>query len=229
MFDLSRAFDTVNISFVSKKLEKIGIRGCLNDWVTSSLKDRNFFVKIRNEKSNEFYSNWGTPQGSVLGPLIFLIFINDLPQYLSHGRIFLYADDTYIVVSDCSKLGLMDNIDIVTNEFISWCKKNSVIINSSKTVLLEFYLLPKIPVGPTLSCFGSLIEPLTTTAFLGVTIDSHISWHAQIQTVCKKLQKSYFATSTLKNNLKTSSLLEVYYALVYSAISYCIITWGHNY
>nr|CAH7768887.1 unnamed protein product [Callosobruchus chinensis] len=226
MFDLSRAFDTVNISFVSKKIEKIGIRGCLNDWVTSFLKHRHFFVKIGNEKSNEFYSNWGTPQGSVLGPLIFLIFINDLPQYLSHGRIFLYADDTNIVVSDCSKSGLMDKIDIVTNEFISWCEKNSLIINSSKTVLLEFYLLPKIPAGPTLSCFGSLIEPSATTTFLGVTIDSHISWHAQIQTVCKKLQKSYFAINTLKNNFNTSSLLEVYYALMYSAISYCIITWG---
>nr|CAI5854122.1 unnamed protein product [Callosobruchus analis] len=228
MFDLSRAFDTVNSSFVAQKFEKIGIRGCLNDWISSFLEHRKFFVKIGNEKSNIFNSNWGTPQGSVLGLLIFLIFINDLPQYLSHGRIFLYADDTNIVVSDSSKSRLMGKMNTVTNEFKKWCQNNTLTINTSKTVLLEFYLHPKIPARPTLSCCGTLIEPSTTATFLGVTIDSHITWHAQTQSVCKKLQKSYFVINTLKNNLNLSSLLEVYYALVYSVVSYCIIIWGQG-
>nr|CAI5818761.1 unnamed protein product [Callosobruchus analis] len=144
-FDLSRAFDTVTSKFVSDKLQAMGIRDPINSWLTSYLDNRKVYVKICDAKSEEFELSSGTPQGSVLGPLIFLLFINDLPDHLTVGKPFLYADDTCIIVSASSKDELTSKIDITIKEFLSWCQKNRLLINSGKTILIEFHNKMKKP------------------------------------------------------------------------------------
>nr|CAH7759623.1 unnamed protein product [Callosobruchus chinensis] len=225
-FDLSRAFDTVTCKFVAAKLHSIGIRGCINACLTSFLEARRFFVKIEEARSDEFDADHGTPQGSVLGPLIFLLFINDLPQYISEGTPFLYADDTCIIISADHVELLQHKIQVVIKEFDDWCYKNRLIINFNKTVTMEFHTKLKPPTNINFNFHGALIKPSASTKFLGIFLDSHLSWDDHINAVCLKLSKGYYLINSLKHSLDTDGLVNVYYATAHSAISYCIVLWG---
>lgn len=138
-FDLSRAFDSLNFRFVTEKLSALGIHGSLQHWIYSFLNNRRIKVKIHDKISNEFKVDSGIPQGSVLGPLIFLLFINDLPDYILEGEIFAFADDTNIIISDFNISNLVNKINNVLSQFDNWCQKNRLIINYSKTVAIEFH------------------------------------------------------------------------------------------
>lgn len=107
-FDLSRAFDTLHPGFVSEKFASLGLEGNINEWICSYLSNRKFTVKVKNKYSKTYSLTCGTPQGSILGPLIFLLYVNDLPSYISEGMVFMYADDTTVVVSDVSPEGVSE-------------------------------------------------------------------------------------------------------------------------
>ena len=124
----SSAFDTLYIPFVADKLEKLGIRGNVNDWLISYLTNRSLLVKIGDIISDRYEVSMGTPQGSVLGPLIFLLFINDLPECIKYGKVFMYADDTSIIVSSRGLEELEKLLNTVLGQFNSWCYKNRLII-----------------------------------------------------------------------------------------------------
>ena len=224
-FDLSRAFDTLNIEFVSEKLEKLGIRGTANSLLTSYLKDRRFVVKQGDSISKEYTTNKGTPQGSVLGPLIFLLFVNDLPQYITEGKVFIYADDTSIVTSDTNPVEAQRKVVHIINQFCEWCTKNQLMINLQKTVLINFY--NKIEKSSTFHPIiqNHTLKPIKSTKFLGLIIDSQMSWDLHIDFISKKLNKAYYIIKNLKNKLEPVSLMSVYYANFYSVISYNITVW----
>ena len=179
-FDLSRAFDTVCGRFMSEKLHNIGIRDSINLWLTSFLEKRNFFVKIGDSRSDEFDVEYGTPQGSVLGPLMFILYINDLPHHLSAGKLFLYADDTCVIVTAVSQNELIQKIQTVTIEFQNWCSKNRLIINFSKTVIVQ-YFKNKIPPIINFLFNNITIESSNSCKFLGVFLDSRLSWEEQVK------------------------------------------------
>lgn len=228
-FDFSSAFDTINISFVAEKLEKIGIRGNINDWLTSYLSDRSLFVKIEDSLSDEYELSIGTPQGSVLGPLIFLLFINDLPEFISLGKIFMYADDTSIIVSATNLEELEDLANVILDQFNMWCYNNRLIINYEKTVCVLFKARSRnIYKNVNIFLNGNHLNLYTETKFLGVILDENLSWTRHIDQLCSKLSQSCFAISMLTNSLDRKSLINVYYALFYSKISYNIIAWGQS-
>lgn len=117
LFDLTRAFDTIDKDFLSTKLHHLGLRGPINEWVISFLSNRQIITKIGEAESDTFDMNIGTPQGSVLGPLLFLLFVNDLPNHITEGKVFMYADDTTIVVSDCKADIVLDKAKTILDEF----------------------------------------------------------------------------------------------------------------
>ena len=226
-FDLSRAFDSLNFNFVAKKLSKLGIQGSLQQWIYSFLNNRKIVVRIDDKTSSQFEINSGIPQGSVLGPLIFLMFINDLPDYILDGEVFIFADDTNIIISDLSIPKVIEKVNNVLMQFDHWCQKNRFIINYSKTMAIEFHKCSRPKIADLKLCINN--HPITVgnqCKFLGTMIDECLSYNDCINCICSKINKQYFAILTLKNCLNEQGLLTAYYSLIYSTISYNIIVYG---
>lgn len=228
-FDLSRAFDTINPDFLSTKLSAVGIRGPINDWLKSYMTDRALVVRVGEVDSQLFNTNLGTPQGSILGPLLFLLFINDLPDYiLQPGGLFMYADDTTMVISDVNFLNAVNKVNNILEVFKVWCDRNKLIINLNKTECIKFSYGNRAVPDINFSLDNTQIKITNKTKFLGVQVDENLKFSDQVSQVCSKLNKSLFALSSLKNDLNEDSLLSLYYAQVYSAMCYNITVWGQS-
>ena len=118
--------------------------------------------------------NIGTPQGSVLGPLIFLLFVNDLPNYITHGRVYMYSDDTTIVVSD-TDLSTLNKVNELLKEFSDWYNKNSLIIKYSKSTYIKFKNKYRITNNNFTFAFNNHdIKTVDAVSFLEITLDTHL-------------------------------------------------------
>lgn len=223
MFDLSKAFDTVDKEFLKQKLYNMGLRGNILNWIMSYMDGRILRVRVNNKYSSLRNLNLGVPQGSVLGPFLFLLYVNDMPNYIKSGHVTMFADDTTITVSADSPEEVEQLVYNVVDELSMWCQRNKLILNDRKTVCLNFGLQRLLPSTVTydhltLSEFGKL---------LGTNLDKKLLFDVHIDFVCKKLSKAYFAILQLKDVLDETDLLRTYYALAYPHISYNIICWGN--
>lgn len=224
-FDLSVAFDTVNRSFLLSKLYQLGIRGTILEWISSYMTGRTMSVKYNNCTSAVKSVDLGVPQGSVLGPLLFILYTNDLFKHVIADNITMYADDTTIVVraTDLGELEL--KIERVRCMMNAWCKKNDLILNGEKTVYMNIFNRKPIPDNFTLRQSINFSEK---TKFLGIHIDQHLSFEHHIQHVCSKLNSAFYAILKLKHTLDEGGLLSVYYALAYSFMADNVMTWGSS-
>ena len=218
---MSRAFDSLLPEFFCAKLHTIGIWGVILQWIHSFLTNRKLKVLLRGGESRDGSVEMGVPQGSILGPLIFLLFINDLPERLRDAHVVMYADDTSIAVADDDPERIEQRVSAICRDFVAWCRANRIMANESKTVYLNFHLRRALPPGVL-----TTINFEECCKFLGVVVDQHLSFVGHIESLCKKLNTSYFALMKLRNCLSTSGLLEAYYALCYSHMSYNILIWG---
>lgn len=223
MFDLSRAFDTVNIEFLVTKLYNMGIRGNLLQWIKSYMSNRKLLVKYADTMSDVKDVQMGVPQGSVLGPLLFTIYVNDLPTFITKGRVTMFADDTTITVSAQDPEELSKNITHVYNELDTWCQRNQLILNEKKTVFINFHIRREL--APEFLTENN-IDVSQSAKFLGTWLDSKLSWNVHVDFVCKKLNSAYFAIFQMKTVLDVKGLLNIYYALAYSHLAMNIVTWG---
>lgn len=156
----------------------------------------------------------GTPQGSVLAPLLFILFINDL---ILPGLTIKFADDTTVAISTDNSDEMLSAIKSACDKMNRWCFLNQLILNEEKTMKVHFYKTdPKIDIqGGT-----------QTVKFLGTYMDSKFTWEPQIDYICSKLSRSYFAILKMKHTVPYSTLLTLYYALVHCHLNYNIILWG---
>ena len=138
-FDLSRAFDSLQPEFVRDKLFRLGIRGPILEWLLSFLTGRTMRVAMTGAISYEAPVGLGVAQGSIIGPLIFLLFINDLPEFMSDTHLVIYADDTSVAVAAQDTEILSQRIERVVNRFNSWCTKNRIMLYFSKTAYINFH------------------------------------------------------------------------------------------
>ena len=141
--DAMKAFDTVNHKILLKKLEKIGIRGTLLKWLKNYLSNRKQCTIANNIVSSYRNISYGVPQGSVLGPLLFLIYVNDLTNILTNCKISLYADDTVIYISHGSLRNAIALIQSDLNILNTWCNMNKLTINCKKTKYCLFGMRSK--------------------------------------------------------------------------------------
>lgn len=231
--DLKKAFDTADHTILVDKLRHYGFRGVSNLWFKNYLQGRQQIVSIKGVESSSMEINVGVPQGSVLGPLLFLILINDLPNAVDFLTL-LFADDTTFQLSGKSLPELFAIANLELEKASVWFELNKLTLNASKTKYIVFRPKKK---KETLDDFYIKIDnnflerigdDLKTKSFkfVGVHIDENLSWTYHIQKVKAKLSFINQQISKVKNILPTDTLLTLYNCLFKPQIEYCIIAWG---
>lgn len=239
--DLAKAFDTISVPNLIAKLERIGIRGVQLSLFESYLTGRRQCVRIGDYTSDELPISYGVPQGSIIGPTLFLIYINELCRLtLANASIFTYADDTALLFhGDSWELVFQhaqSGLDLVT----SWLARNLLTLNVDKTKFLTFSLSAagKPPsstysliahscVSPHLKfCNCPCLSLTNCIKYLGVQIDDCLSFSIHINTLTSRLRRLMFIFRSLRHVADSTVLKLVYLALCQSLIQYCITAWG---
>ena len=232
--DLSKAFDVINHKILLHKLKSYGIRGLANDWFSSYLSNRTQFVEIDGQNSSRKQIMCGVPQGSILGPLLFLLYVNDIHQ-ACESSILSFADDTTLYISDHNFISLFGKVNEEINKLYKWFCANKLSLNANKT---KYIVIRPKHRRCDLDNMNVLINyiPLnrigqncvdTSVKFLGICIDEHLTWKNHIQQVNCKISKAMFAIKQVTNLLPGSLLRKLYFALVHPHLNYGILSWGN--
>ena len=224
--DFSKAFDCVNHNILLRKLEAFGVRGLANNWFRSYLSGRSQYVGVNKSVSSRKLIEYGVPQGSTLGPLLFLIFINDFPTCSNFFKFTLFADDSTLSCSfDHSNTRLMKiELERQLLPVFQWLSHNRIKLNSDKSNYIIFSYRKKIVID-SLEFGDSLLRQVHSTKFLGLFIDEHLSFRYHVDHVVNKISKSIGLLFKLNYYLPRNILLTLYNTLVLPYLNYGIIIW----
>ena len=225
--DLQKAFDTVDHKILLSKLGHYGIRGKANDWFRSYLTGRKQFVSINGSNSDLSAIEFGVPQGSVLGPLLFLIYINDLHFSIKYSITRHYADDTCLLIKNKSLKQLKKQLNIDLKILTSWLKANKIALNASKTEILIFRN-PKKPINYDLklSLDGNRLYPSKYVKYLGVLIDPHLNWSYHTKILAPKLSRAAGMLAKMRHYVTPEILRNLYFGIFSSLMTYGAQIWG---
>lgn len=246
--DLQKAFDTVSHDILLNKLKAAGIRGQTHDLLASYLSDRKQQVQLYDEESSEVKSEFttvtcGVPQGTVLGPILFLIYINELFQMNPDCTLLGFADDTVVY---CSGRNWTEAYSKATQAILSvkqWLDKHRLTLNTSKTEYMTFSTTKTgQPTDDSLTltihktcCVGT--DPCTCDKlkhtdkykYLGLTIDNHLKWNHHTQITASRIRRTIYKFRQLRNILNVHEIRKLYFAIVHSIAQYGILAWGGAY
>ena len=224
--DLQKAFDTVNHEILLAKLSSYGIRGVCNNWFRSYLSERSQFVSLKGICSSHMKVICGVPQGSTIGPSLFLIYINDLHFIFNKGIVHHFADDTNILYSGSKFSSIQCDINFEMKKLTEWFRCNKLSINESKTEVVVFRS-PNVNIPPNfiIKINKSKMMPCKYVKYVGVLIDEHLTWDYHIESVSKKLSQTVGILTKLRHYAPLKSLIAVYYALFYSHLTYGCVVW----
>jgi len=227
--DLQKVFDCVNHQILKGKLEFYRIQGKFSSLVKSYLTGRFQRVILGNFGLGEKSSNWkqiknGVPQGSILGPLLFLIYINDLPKVLDgNSHTVLYADDTSILIMGLNKRDLEENSNLTFQKIIKWFNSNRLTLNLNKTQFLEVKLKHSPNDGIKIKYEQMHVNNATEVSFLGLILEDSLSWKKHTKYVTGKLCSACYVLWKIRAVVSQDTLKTIYFAHFHSILSYGII------
>ena len=222
--DLKKAFDTVNHDLLIKKLEHYGFRGQCSDYLYSYFNNRKQYVQVDGHDSSYKPVVSGVPQGSILGPLCFSIFINDMPLAVKEETI-LFADDAAFVIVSPTLIGLYDKIKALFNDLTRYLNMNKLIPNSRKSKLMMFRSRPILEL-PSFVFGGEEIQWVSEYKYLGITIMDNLSYSKHINNTALTISRITGTFSCLRQIVPRDILIKLYYALVYPHLTNHITVWG---
>jgi hypothetical protein len=225
--DFQKAFDTVNHNILLNKLYKYGIRGVAFNWLKDYLSNRYQYVTFDNHDSQKKLIKCGVPQGSILGPLLFLLYINDITNVSDTIFPIIFADDTNIFLTGKNIDEIILNMNYELQNIVKWLNANKLSLNVGKTQYMIFRSQKtKISSSSELLINGTSLDYVESSKFLGVHIDSCFTWNRNIQSVRSKVSRGIGILNKAKHALNTATLITLYYSFIYPYLSYCIEVWG---
>ena len=228
--DLSKAFDTLDHQILLTKLNFYGIGGLALDWFSSYLTGRKQYVEVDGVKSGLLPLSTGVPQGSILGPLLFLIYMNDIPNANEDFKYILYADDTTLFSTIQVLATTPFDVNNQLTQIYDWLAVNKLSLNIKKTKYIVFHAINKDIDGliPELKINDIIIERVENFNFLGLIFNEHMFWKHHINTIANKLIKLSGILNKLKRFLPGYILRTLYFSMVQSRLLYGILAWGFD-
>ena len=236
--DFAKAFDTVNHDILLKKLEYYGIRGIAQKWFKSYLSDRMQCTEIGDTQSKLNYIKCGVPQGSILGPLLFLVYINDIILSSNTLKFTLFADDTSLFYSHKNKSEASNILNTELSKISLWLSANKLSLNVKKSKLLVFtYQKDDITDDHDqnedenvnkvkLLLNGETLEEVEYAKYLGILIDNKLNWSNQINAIKLKLSKGVGLLAKIRHYVPRSVLRSLYFSFINPYVDYNLLNWG---
>ena len=227
LIDFSKAFDMVDHQILLDKLSHYGIRGIALKLFESYLDGRQQSVTINNVKSENKVLVHGIPQGSILGPLLFIIYINDIPNIQKLTKFILYADDANIIITGANAHEIITKYRELATVLSHWVACNGLMLNVGKT---NYMIFSNIDIGdlnshqPTMN--NRPIERKYVAKFLGVLVDSRLQWTHHIKSLSTKMSRNCGILYKMKGILPQKAMLTLYHSFIQSHLNYCSLIWG---
>ena len=225
--DLQKAFDTVDHNILLEKLKHYGIRGVANQWLRSYLTGRKQFVFVSGVMSEILRILHGVPQGSVLGPLLFILYINDIHNCIINSNTFLFADDTGLLISNRQLKTIQNKLNIDLKSLYKWLCANKISLNATKTEVVLFHHNNKeINQEVKLKLNGKRLNLSKSVKYLGLQIDHNLSFADHFKTLSIRLRNANGALSKIRHVANKSVLKSVFNSLFISHLNYACQTWA---
>ena len=222
--DAMKAFDTVNHDILLKKIHAIGIRGNVEKWLKNYLTNRKQCTIANNIVSELRNVTCGVPQGSVCGPLLFLLYINDLPQILKNSQVSLYADDTVIYINN-SDVNLASNLlqqDL--NLLHNWCDMNKLTINCKKTKFCVYGMRSIVKKSKTqnlvLSLNNQILDKVCSYKYLGFTLDEHLNFNKHVLELKQLVSHKLYLLSKIRKYITVEASINIFKTMILTIIEY---------
>ena len=196
--------------------------------LNSYLSNREQFVTVSGKNSTKKPLKYGVPQGSILGPLLFIIYINDLPQISKFAKFIMYADDANIIITGKSVNEINEKFNKLSEALLSWVDTNGLKLNLKKTNFMIFSRQQKIVIPQGLFIGNTMIERKSEARFLGVIMDEKLTFTRHIHALKSKMSRYVGVMYRLKGLVPVSVMLQIYHSFVQSHINYCSLVWGFS-
>ena len=229
-FDLKKAFDVVDHAILLQKLETYRFDRTTLNWVASYLTNRKQCIVETNFKSSMQPIKAGVPQGSVLGPVLFLLFINDLPLHIKEAYLEMYADDTSVYYADKAKTKVEKHLQSGTSDYKSWCCSNGMHIHQRKTSLMMLGSRHNLSANDILQIIldDELIQRVENQKLLGVIIDKNLTWEKQIDSVCLNITRRITLLKLLSKYVNKPGLKQYYSSYILPIFDYGCLIWSRG-
>ena len=227
--DFSKAFDTVNHTILLTKLYHYGIRGPAFTWFQSYLSDRQQFVTYNVIQSSMKVVKCGVPQGSILGPILFLLYINDLANICRNTLPFLFADDTILFISGTGLTQIEEMLNLELREISLWLKVNKLSFNVKKTHYMLFTNKRSYKPSICVNIDGHPTDEVQYTRFLGIYMDNKLNWKKHIAYISGKVSRGIGIILKARKVLNSDALKSLYFSFMYPFVTYCSHVRGNAY
>ena len=224
LLDFAKAFDTVNHKILLDKLHYYGIRGTALKWFQSYLQDRMQCTEIGNTQSELEYVKCGVPQGSILGPLLFLLYINDIVYSSNVLKFTLFADDTSLFYSHKNAQQATKILNDELEKISEWLAANELSLNVGKSKLLVFNNKKKVKIDIILN--GQSLQEVDHAKYLGILIDNKLSWSYQINAVKLKISRGLGLQAKIRHYVPKNTSRSLYFSFINCHMDYNLLNWG---